>query len=128
MSNQLSYKGYFGSVEFSAEDNCLHGKILAIDSLILYSGESVAEIKEAFLESVDDYLADCAKRGVPPEKAYTGSFNIRTGAELHRRAAVVAKRRGQSLNELVKRGVLAEVLREEQLAGDYRSSESSAAA
>ena len=66
MNTQLAYKGYFGSVEFSAEDQCLHGKILAIDSLILYSGESVAEIKKAFEETVDDYLADCAKRGVPP--------------------------------------------------------------
>ena len=45
MKNTLNYKGFFGSVFFSADDNILHGKIECIEDLILYEGGSVTEIK-----------------------------------------------------------------------------------
>ncbi len=30
MSNTMEYKGYIGSVEFSAEDACFFGKVLGV--------------------------------------------------------------------------------------------------
>ena len=44
MRKLLKYKGYYGSVEYSSEDVLLYGKVLGINSLISYEGESVAEM------------------------------------------------------------------------------------
>ena len=46
MKNYLEYKGYTGTVEFSAEDNCLFGKIIGINDLINYEAQDVLELKE----------------------------------------------------------------------------------
>jgi predicted HicB family RNase H-like nuclease len=41
------------------------------------------------------------KNNTQPEKPYKGSFNVRIGADLHRRAALLAHAKGISLNALV---------------------------
>jgi predicted HicB family RNase H-like nuclease len=101
MSNYLHYKGYIGSVEFSEEDNVFHGKVIGIKPLISFEGDTVVAIKEDFYHSIDEYLAFCTSNGTQPEKPYKGSFNVRIGADLHRRAALLAQARGVSLNTLV---------------------------
>jgi predicted HicB family RNase H-like nuclease len=51
--------------------------------------------------SVEEYLALCTRNGTQPEKPYKGSFNVRIGADLHRKTAFLAHAKGISLNELV---------------------------
>ena len=55
----LQYKGYYGSVNFSAEDKCFFGKILNINDLVSFEGMNVKELKSAFQEAVDSYLQAC---------------------------------------------------------------------
>lgn len=105
MSNVLEYKGYIASVEFSADDMCLFGKIEHINDLIMFDGKDAEEIESAFHEAVDSYLAFCSERGKEPNQPFKGSFNIRPGVDLHRKAAVEAKRRGVSLNDLVSKAI-----------------------
>ena len=38
-SNLLNYKGYYGTVEISLEDNILFGKVLGINGLISYEAK-----------------------------------------------------------------------------------------
>jgi predicted HicB family RNase H-like nuclease len=97
----LTHKGFNGSMDPSIEDECLHGRILFIDDLITYEGDSVSEIKAAFVEAVDRYLAYCESTGKPANKPYSGSFNVRTGPELHREAVVAAAKAHTSLNDFV---------------------------
>lgn len=97
----LNYNGYTGSIEVSIEDNCVHGKILFIDDLITYESEVVQEIEASFKAAVDRYLAYCERIGKPANKQYSGSFNVRTGPELHREVCKTAHRKGVSLNEFV---------------------------
>lgn len=73
-NNSLSYKGYNGSIEYSEEDCCLFGKVIGIKSLISYEGNSVEELENGFVKSVDEYLKDCKEMGVLPEQPYGGSF------------------------------------------------------
>ena len=101
MTNILEYKGYQASIEFSAEDGVLCGKIEGINDAIVFEGESVAEIEAAFHESLDDYIAFCAEVGKEPEKAYSGCFNVRISPELHRKSKNEARRRGESLNQII---------------------------
>ncbi len=102
MSDVLQYKGYAGSVEYSAEERCLHGKVLCIDSLLMYDGANVDELETAFRETVDGYLALCARKGISPNKPYSGNFNVRVPEELHRVAALEAAKRGVKLNTIVR--------------------------
>ena len=102
MSDILEYKGYYASVHFNATDEVFHGKILAINDLVGFEGDSVKEVKSAFHEAVDDYLETCKEIGKTPDKTYKGSFNVRIPTELHREAAVIAALKNISLNDFVK--------------------------
>jgi len=66
--------------------------------MITFQGKSVRELEQAFRESVDDYLAFCAKRKEKPEKPFSGTFLVRATRKLHRRLALEARREGKSLN------------------------------
>ena len=56
MSNLIAYKGFKGSVEYSAEDDCLYGKIVGVTDLISYEAQDLPGIKKAFEEAVDEYI------------------------------------------------------------------------
>lgn len=101
MNNTIEYKGYVGSLEFSEADEVFYGKVQGIRALISYEGTSAKELIEDFHGAVDDYLALCQARGVAPERAYKGSFNVRIPPELHRRAVLCATAQQITLNKLV---------------------------
>jgi len=102
MKNYLEYKGYTGTVEYSAEDNCLFGKVLGIRSLILYEGQSLKELKQSFECMLDGYLKDCKAEGREPEKPYKGSLNVRIGSDTHRILAIEAQARDLPINAYIK--------------------------
>ena len=102
MKNYLEYKGYIGTVEFSAEDKIFLGKIQGINDLVTFEGSSVAELEKSFHESVVDYLETCAVLNKAPEKVFKGSFNVRISRELHQKTALLASKKGLNLNDVVK--------------------------
>ncbi|NYT61900.1 type II toxin-antitoxin system HicB family antitoxin [Alcaligenaceae bacterium] len=102
MNGTLEYKGYLGSVEFSTEDKCLFGKIEFINDLMMFDGESVEQIEAAFRDAVDSYIEFCESQGKKPNQPFKGSFNIRIGEELHRKAALEARKAKSTLNDFVK--------------------------
>ena len=101
MKDMMSYKDYVGSVHYNDEDRVFHGKIEFIRALVSYEGEEVKGLREAFKEAVDDYLDLCREEGTEPEKPFRGTFNVRTGSDLHRRASLFAKEKGINLNKVV---------------------------
>ena len=103
--NELSYKGYFGSAEISAEDKCLVGRILYIDDLVVYESQTYLELADSFKRSVDEYLAYCKEVGKEPQKTYSGSFNVRIGPALHSLTVKASSRLGSTLNEFVKQAI-----------------------
>lgn len=103
----LLHLGFHGTAELSYEDNCLHGKILFIDDLITYEAETPEGLKNSFIEAVDRYLAYCKRTGKPPNKPYSGTFNVRVGSEIHREACTAAAENEQPLNDFVKDALVA---------------------
>ncbi len=101
MKDVLNYKGFIGSVHFSADDNVFYGKIEGINDLLTFEGETVKELTDAFHYIVDEHIKDCEMDDISPEKSYKGSFNVRITPELHRRIAILAKMRGESINKFV---------------------------
>ena len=105
MSSVLEYKGYYGTVEYSDSDNVLFGKVIGVNSLISFEGDSIKSLKEDFEGAVDDYLELCADQGVEPEKAYRGNFNVRVSPDLHKTLALFSASHGQTLNSAVEEAI-----------------------
>ena len=109
MADVLIYKGFVGSVHFSADDSVFHGRIEGIDDLVTFEGASVEELTAGFKEAVEDYLELCKRTGKRVEKSYRGTFNVRVPPELHREAAWQSTLRGISLSQLVQQALEAEL-------------------
>lgn len=105
MANILKYKGYYGSVEFSVEDNLLIGSVIGVQDSLNFHGNSIDEVTKSFHECVDGYLEMCNAFGRSPDKVYKGSFNIRIPSELHRAAAIMAEKDGVSLNQFIQSAI-----------------------
>ncbi len=94
-----SYKGYQGSIDVSLEDNCLHGRLLFINDIITYEGETPSALIQSFREAVDGYLEYCERTGKPANKTLGGTFNVRIGEERHRILASRTAEAGIAINE-----------------------------
>jgi len=97
----MEYKGYFAKVEFDEEANIFHGEVINLRDVITFEGSTVDELRQAFQDSVDDYLEFCAERGEDPDKPYSGKFVVRVEPELHKNIAIEARKKGTSINTLV---------------------------
>jgi len=109
VDNFLKHNGFYGNVEYSAADECFFGKIIGTTDLVTFEGDSVENLKQAFIEAVEDYLVLCQEVGKEPQKSYKGSFSIRISPDLHRKAAAIASRHGISFNAFVEKAIYDEV-------------------
>jgi len=101
MKNMMNYKGYYGSVQYNDEDRLFHGKLEFIRSLVSYEGTDTEGLRKAFEEAVEDYLDLCEEEGIEAEQSFVGSFNVRAGSDLHRRAVLFAREKGINLDRVV---------------------------
>ena len=104
----MNYKGYAARLEYSEEDGLFVGHIAGIRDVVSFHGSSVAELRAAFVEAVDDYLDTCAKLGRAPQKPYSGKLSLRLEPELHATIAVKAELAHKSINQWI-----SEVIRRE---------------
>lgn len=101
MSNTMEYRDYTGSVEYSAEDHLLFGRLVGIRDRVLFDGKDVETLEKNFHGAVDEYLAFCKAEGRTPDKPFKGSLNIRIPSELHRTLAIQAELQQKSLNSVI---------------------------
>lgn len=109
MNNLLEYKGYYGTVEYSSDDNILFGKVIGISGLLSYEGGSIEELKADFEAAINEYLESCKEQNIEPQKVYRGSFNVRISPSLHKSLALYAAAHNQTLNSTVENAIRAYV-------------------
>ena len=97
--NTMTYKGYAARIEYSDEDACFIGHIAGIVDVVGFHADNVVELRAAFEEAAEDYLASCAKLGRPAQKPASGRLMLRVPPEVHAAALVAAQVSGQSLNQ-----------------------------
>lgn len=83
MTNTMTYKGYAASMLFDAEDKIIVGRVLDIDDIIPFHGESIAEFEAHFHAAVDDYIAASKALGTQPEKPASGKLMLRIAPTVH---------------------------------------------
>ena len=110
MINTMTYKDYTARIEFDDRDNILVGRLVGITDVVSFHAESVAELRAAFEEAVDDYLETCARIGKAPQQPASGKMMLRVAPEVHSAALMAAQAAGVSLNQWAAR-VLGEAAR-----------------
>ncbi len=99
MTNTMTYRGYVASMTFDAEDRIIVGRVLDVDDIISFHGESILEFEANFHAVVDDYIAACESLGSEPEKPASGKLMLRVSPGVHAAALKAAARSGTSLNK-----------------------------
>lgn len=97
----MEYKGYLAHIEFDDEANLFHGEVVNIRDVITFQGESVEDLRQAFEESVEDYLEFCAARGEEPNEPFNGLFTVRLSPAQHRRVVQAAEKMGKDVDAWV---------------------------
>jgi predicted HicB family RNase H-like nuclease len=97
--NMMTYKSYNARIEFDQDDEIFIGHIAGINDIIGFHADTVADLKSAFHQAVDDYIVTCAKAGKKPDKSYSGKMMFRVNPQIHASAALAAELSGQSLNQ-----------------------------
>ena len=101
MKNSLSYKGFSARVEFDADDNIFFGRVLGVEDIIGFHGETVKELTEDFHNAINHYLEVCIQRGEKPQKVYSGKITLRIPPKIHADIATAAANANTSLNKWV---------------------------
>lgn len=99
MTKPMTHRGYSAVVTFDADDDIFAGRILGINDVVGFHAQTVAELKAAFREAVDDYLETCAKLGKTPDKPFSGNIMLRVDPTVHSKVAIAAENAGKSLNQ-----------------------------
>ena len=97
--NAMTYKGYSARVDYDDDDEIFFGRIAGIRDGVSFHAETVAGLKAAFHEAVDDYVETCAKIGKSPQKPYSGNLMLRVDPSVHSKVALAAEVAGKSLNQ-----------------------------
>ncbi len=103
--NTMLYKGYNARIEFDEVDRIFVGHLAGIRDIVGFHGSSVDELEAAFHEAVNDYLAHCAKLGLPVNKPFSGRLLLRVPPEVHAQASAAAQMAGLSLNQWATRAL-----------------------
>jgi predicted HicB family RNase H-like nuclease len=94
----LNYKGYTGCLEIDEDAGIIFGRVLDIRDVVTFKGDTVTEAKQAFQDSIDDYLEFCQELGQEPDKPFSGKLPFRTTPEHHRKVFLAATKAGKSIN------------------------------
>ena len=98
MSNTMQYQGYTASMTFDPDDKVIVGRVMDIDDILTFHGESVSEFESNFRMVVDDYIAACSALGSEPERPASGRLMLRVSPEVHAASLKAAAISGTSLN------------------------------
>ena len=97
----MTYKGYLAQMTFDEQANLFHGEVVNIRDVMTFQGQSVDELRQAFADSVEDYLAFCAERGEVPDPPFSGRLTVRLSPEQHRKVILAAEKAGKDVTQWV---------------------------
>lgn len=97
----LHHDGYLAALDVDEEAGVIHGRVINARAVLTFEGETLAELRQAFADTIDDYRDWCNERGVEPERPYSGNLSLRIAPDLHRRVAEQAAKTGESINQFI---------------------------
>jgi hypothetical protein len=58
--NTMNHNGYIARIEFDEEDRIFTGRLMGVEDIVTFHGESVAELETAFHDAVKHFAAALA--------------------------------------------------------------------
>ena len=95
----ITHDGWLATVEIDEDAGLFHGNVINTRAVLTFQGKTIAELRQAFADTIADYRDWCTERGVAPGKPYSGTLSLRIDPNLHRRLAVEAAEHDESLNQ-----------------------------
>jgi predicted HicB family RNase H-like nuclease len=99
--NMMELDGYKAKIEYDPDLDLFRGEILGLNGSADFYGESPADLRKEFKNSLKVFLEVCEEKGVSPRKEYSGKFNLRIPPRLHSEIAARATAEHKSINQLV---------------------------
>lgn len=65
----MIYKGYAAQIAYCNQSACLIGHLAGITDIVGFHADSMAQLRDAFEEAVDDYIEACETCAIVPLKA-----------------------------------------------------------
>ena len=81
--------------------NIFFGRVLGVQDIIGFHGETVTELTTDFHNAVNHYMDVCRQRGEKPQKNYSGKLTLRISPDIHADIAAAAAHSGKSINKWV---------------------------
>ena len=78
--------------ELDEDAEFFHGEVINTRNVFIFQGQTLDELKAAFVDTVADFIEWCRERGKEPERSHSGNFTVSIPPELHRRIATAAAR------------------------------------
>ncbi len=97
----MKYKEFIAKIVYDDEANIFHGDVINIRDVITFQGKSVEELKQALIDSVEDYIEFCAERGEEPDKPFTGRFTINLSPELHKKIILAIEKSDKNIDNWI---------------------------
>lgn len=69
----ICWKGYSAECEIDFDAGIIFGRISGIRDVVTFQASSIAEVKQVFQDSVDDYLKCCQELGKEPNRTNTNT-------------------------------------------------------
>ena len=100
--DNLKYKGYIGTIQFSEGDNCFFGKVLGMKrACITYEGENASALVEDFKGAVDTYLEHCQSKSKSPEKPYSDILKVQIPYDTHFKVVSYVENNGTCVDDFI---------------------------
>jgi len=97
----MEVDGYKAKIEYDPELDQFRGEILGLNGSADFYGQSPANLRKEFKNSLTVFLEVCEEKGITPAKAYSGKFNLRISSRLHSEIAERATAESKSINQWV---------------------------
>ncbi len=107
--NLMEIDGYHAVIQYDPELEMFRGEFVDMNGGADFYARDVESLKTEGRASLRVFLEMCREKGLEPKRRFSGRFNVRIPSELHGKAVMVARARGESLNQLVAKAVEHEV-------------------
>ena len=63
--NTMTHEGYVATLEIDEAANVVHGRVVNTRATLTFEAQVLADLHQAFADTIADYRAWCGERGVP---------------------------------------------------------------
>jgi len=97
----MRYKNYRAKITYLEDENIFHGEVINIKDVITFQGTTVDELKQAFIDSVNDYIDFCKSRNEEPEIPLKGFIYLQIPIENQKKLLNASRNAGMEFEKLI---------------------------